>query len=152
MKAIAYSIKSQEKESLILANGKKHALTMVSNALDEQTLIFAEEKDVVMVSSVDVLEPSRLTKLCAFGVRFLVIRCADPNHQVDLTEAKALGFTIAQVSCDILDLEDRSKAIIAFLDTWHAEGGAKCSGQCSQRTCQSKSVEYFPPASTCAKH
>jgi hypothetical protein len=149
MKAIAYSIKSYEKESLILANGKKHALTMVSNALDEETIAYAEGKDVVMLTSTDVLDSDLLDQLSSFGVRYLIVRCADRNKKIDLAQLAANGFVFAQVSCDVQEVNARSRKIIAFLDEWHATGGAKCTGQCACQSCPSQNVEHFPQEKTC---
>ena len=39
MKAIAYNIKPEEKEWLIVANYKKHDITIIANSLNEFTII-----------------------------------------------------------------------------------------------------------------
>ena len=44
MKAVAYSIKPFEKEFLAKANQKKHDITLISNPLGIETVIYAKGK------------------------------------------------------------------------------------------------------------
>jgi D-lactate dehydrogenase len=53
MKAVAYSIKTFEKEYLAKANQKKHDITLISNPLGPDTVIYAEGKDAVIVFTND---------------------------------------------------------------------------------------------------
>ena len=94
MKAVAYSIKSCEKEPLIRANNKKHDITLISNRLTKDTVSYAGGKEAVLVSSSDDLSARVLHNLKDFGVKFICTRSSGADH-IDLAEAKRLGLMVA---------------------------------------------------------
>ena len=83
MKAVAYSIKSCEKELLIKANEKKHDITLISNRLSMETIAYAEGKDAVLVFSCDDVSAPILQKLKEFGVKYIATRSTGTDH-IDL--------------------------------------------------------------------
>jgi D-lactate dehydrogenase len=97
MKAVAYSIKSFEKEYLAKANRKKHDITLISNPLAPTTTIFAEGKDAVIVFTNDEVSAEVIEKLSALGVKYIVTRSADTGH-IDKNAAATYGVKIANVS------------------------------------------------------
>lgn len=134
MKAIAYSIKTQEKESLTLTNDKKHSLTFISNDLNERTLVYATGKEVVIISPYDILDRKMLIELKRHGISFIITRSVETAH-IDLSEATRLGFKIANVPSEHQTVDDVSRAVIRNLDAW---GTGKCVGKAC--CCQKVSV------------
>lgn len=96
MKAIAYSIKSCEKELLIKANGKKHDITLISNRLTTDTIPYAEGKDAVLVFSCDDVSAPVIQKLKESGVKYIATRSTGTDH-IDLAEAGRLGIKVANI-------------------------------------------------------
>lgn len=133
MKAIAYSIKAPEKEHLVLANGKRHDLTLISNQLDERTVSFAQGKEIVVISPYDILDREMLWELKHVGVRKIVTRSLITTH-IDLIEATRMGFQIANVPEGDQSEANVAKHIIRNLDAWES---GRCVGKacCCQRNC-----------------
>ncbi len=96
MKAVAYSIKPFEKEYLARANRKKHDITLISNPLGPDTVIYAQGKDAVIVFTNDDVSATVIEKLAGLGIRFIVTRSAGTDH-IDKTAAAAFGIKIANV-------------------------------------------------------
>ena len=96
MKAVAYSIKTCEKEILIKANKKKHDITLISNRLTPDTISYADGKDAVLVFTSDDLSAPVLQKLKEAGVRYIATRSTGTDH-IDLIEADRLGIRVANV-------------------------------------------------------
>jgi len=96
MKAVAYSVRSFEKEFLAKANQKKHEITLISNALGPDTVGYAAGKDAVIVFANDDLSALVIEKLAALGVKFIVTRSADTAH-IDKFAASNYGIKIANV-------------------------------------------------------
>lgn len=96
MKAIAYSIKSYEKEFLIKANEKKHDITVISNRLNSETISFAEGKDAIIVFTGDDVSGPVIQKLHAMGIKYIATRSTGTDH-IDMEEAKRLGIKVANV-------------------------------------------------------
>ncbi|MDB5287293.1 MAG: 2-hydroxyacid dehydrogenase [Mucilaginibacter sp.] len=80
MKAVAYSIKPFEKEFLVKANQKKHDITLISNPLSLETVMFAEGKDAVIVFTNDDVSADVIKRLAYLGVRFIVTRSTGTDH------------------------------------------------------------------------
>lgn len=133
MKAIAYSIKPQEKEFLAVANGKRHDLTLISNELNAQTVSFALGKDVVIISDYDILDRQMLWELKAISVTKIITRSKTTTH-IDLKEATRMGFNIANVPEEDQTLESIAKQTIRNLNAWDT---GKCVGKacCCQKVC-----------------
>jgi len=96
MKAVAYSIKSFEKEYLAKANQKKHEITLISNPLGPDTAIYAQGKDAVIVFTNDDVSAPVIERLSNLGVKFIVTRSAGTDH-IDKEAAALHGIKIANV-------------------------------------------------------
>lgn len=133
MKAIAYSIKPQEKESLVVANGKKHDLTLISNELDKWTVSYAQGKEVVIVSAYDILNSEMLWELKNAGVKHIITRCRNTTH-IDLKEATRMGLKVANAPDDDQSVTSIARQTIRNLNAWEA---GKCVGKacCCQANC-----------------
>src|SRR5580698_1564714 len=96
MKAVAYSIRSFEKEFLAKANQKKHDITLISNALGPDTAGYAAGKDAVIVYTFDDVSAQVIEQLAALGIKFIVTRSAGTAH-IDKVAAASFGIKIANV-------------------------------------------------------
>ncbi|AYL96745.1 lactate dehydrogenase [Mucilaginibacter celer] len=133
MKAIAYSIKPFEKEFLAIANRKKHEITLISNALDIETAMFADGKDAAIVFTGDDLSAPVIEKLADLGIRYIVTRSLDTDH-IDKTAAARFGIKLANIpshpplhvtlTSDIL--QETASQTIRNLDLWQMN---KCVGK-----------------------
>lgn len=134
MKAIAYSIKPQEKEYLALANGKKHDLTLISNELNERTVSYALGKEAVIVSPYDILDHKMLWELKHAGVMKIITRSKTTTH-IDLNEATRMDFKVANVPDEDQSIENIAKQTIRNLNAWET---GKCVGNacCCQKVCK----------------
>ena len=133
MKAVAYNIKPREKELLAVANNKKHDLTLISNELNGRTVSYVQGKEVVIVSSYDILDRDMLWELKNAGVKKIITRSKATTH-IDLKEATRMAFKVANTPDDDQSLESIAKQTIRNLNLW--EGG-KCVGNacCCQKIC-----------------
>ena len=91
MKAVAYSVKLQEKAALAIANEKKHDLTLISNELNAATIAYAQGKDVAIVSTYDIVDHEMLKSLKRLGVSKLITRSNTLTH-IDLKAISAAAF------------------------------------------------------------
>jgi len=98
MKAVAYSIKPFEKEYLAKANQKKHDITLISNALDIYTAIYAEGKQVVIVSMEDDVSAKVLENLSLLGIKYIISRSG--VNQADQTAAAGQDIKLLTIKCD----------------------------------------------------
>jgi lactate dehydrogenase-like 2-hydroxyacid dehydrogenase len=84
MKAVAYNIKSFERECLAKANHKKHEITLISNLLTVETVFYAEGKEAV------------IQELAVLGIRYLVTRSIVTNH-IDKKAAAKSGLLVVSI-------------------------------------------------------
>lgn len=124
MKAIAFSVKPHEKESLVLTNGKKHDLTLISNELNVRTVVYAAGKEAVIISSYDILDVAMLEKLQHHGITRIITRSKETTH-IDLIAATRMGFKIANVPYEDQTVGNIAKSVIRNLNAW---GNGKCVG------------------------
>jgi D-lactate dehydrogenase len=96
MKAVAYSIKPFEKEFLAKANQKKHDITLISNALGPNTVVYAEGKEAVIVFTNDDVSAFVIEKLAALGVKYIVTRSVGTDH-IDKKAAAKYHIKLANV-------------------------------------------------------
>ncbi len=96
MKAVAYSIRPFEKEYLAKANLKKHDITLISNALNQETITYAEGKEAVIVFTNDEVSAPVIDQLAELGIRFIITRSAGTDH-IDHEAAARHGIKIANV-------------------------------------------------------
>ncbi|MFN0256445.1 Rossmann-fold NAD(P)-binding domain-containing protein [Pedobacter ureilyticus] len=127
MKAIAYNIKAEEKECLVLANHKKHDITIIANSLSVETMPFAQGKEVLIVFNEDPLNAELIVGLKALGIKYIATSSFETNH-IDLKAAGIAGFKIANVP--FTQGEDvvmpRMQQVVKNLDNWAA---GKCVGK-----------------------
>lgn len=97
MRAVAYSIRTFEKEPLAKANHKKHEITLISNALGLETAEYAAGKEVVIISERDVVTAEVIDRLAELGVKFVASRSAIMG-QVDIQAAAKHNIKFSTVS------------------------------------------------------
>lgn len=121
MKAVAYSIKSCEKEPLSRANNKKHDITLISNRLTLDTVSYAKGKEAVLVLPSDDLSAPVLNILKELGVKYICTRSNGVEH-IDLEVAERLGIEVANTPsyspASIEALQAISAKTIDNLDKW----------------------------------
>jgi len=132
MKAIAYNIKPDEKEWLVLANYKKHDITIIANSLTADTLSFAVGKEALLVFNNDELSETMILGLKALGIKYIATSSSQTDH-LDLKAAGSAGIKVANVPLATSDKE-RMEQVIKNLDQWAA---GKCVGSacCCQNEC-----------------
>lgn len=138
MKAIAYNINPKEKEWLILANYKKHEITVIANSLTLDTLHFSTGKEALIVFNQDPISADIIAGLKVMGVKYIATSSFDYSH-IDLFAAKSAGLKIANIPFkDGGDLENMHQ-VIKNLDNWAA---GKCVGEacCCQNSCAIKPI------------
>jgi len=135
MKAIAYNIKPDEKEWLVLANYKKHDITIIANSLTADTLSFATGKEALLVFNNDELSGNMILGLRALGIKYIATSSSQIDH-LDLIAAGLAGMKVANVPllADQADIKARMEQVIKNLDQWAA---GKCVGKacCCQNDC-----------------
>ncbi|MDB5031623.1 MAG: lactate dehydrogenase [Mucilaginibacter sp.] len=124
MKAVAYSIKPFEKEFLAKANQKKHDITLISNSLSLDTVVFSEGKKAVIVLTTDDVSAPVIEKLAKLGIKFIIAGSVGTDH-IDKEAAASYNIKIANVpsySCqpDLTnaDLQETANQTIKSLDLW----------------------------------
>ncbi|WP_407429126.1 lactate dehydrogenase [Arcticibacter sp.] len=134
MRAVAYSIRSYEKEPLAIANRKKHEITLISNALCLETAEYATGKQAVIISDRDQITPEVIGRLAQLGVKFIASRTSELK-QVDKQAASRHNIKLAVVSPYVKN-EDSTVGLNAYhtqcanetiqnLDSWQNE---RCEG------------------------
>lgn len=133
MKAIAYNITSQDKERLILANFKKHDITIITNSLNAETLSYAAGKEALILLNDDPLEAAQIEELKKIGIKYIATSSFNTDH-IDLATARKLGLKIANVPFENGGSLEVMKQVIRNLDNW---GSGNCVGHacCCQKTC-----------------
>lgn len=135
MKAIAYNIKAAEKEWLVLANYKKHDITIIANSLTIDTLSFATGKEALLVFNQDDLTAEMMNGLKAIGIKYIATSSSETNH-LDLLAAGRAGMKVANVPLldGNQDPKSRMEQVIKNLDQWSS---GKCVGKacCCQNNC-----------------
>lgn len=134
MKAIAYNIKPDEKECLVLANHKKHDITIIANSLSTETIAFAAGKETLLVFNNDTVDKELISKLKELGIKYIATSSFETNH-LDLKSAANAGFKIANVPFkNGQSALDRMLQVVKNLDNW---ASGKCVGNacCCQNNC-----------------
>ena len=96
MKAVAYSIKPFEKEFMAKANQKKHDITLISNALSLETVIYAIGKEAVIVFTIEDVSEKIIQTLAGFVIKYISTRSQGTNH-VDKAAVARYGIKLANV-------------------------------------------------------
>jgi lactate dehydrogenase-like 2-hydroxyacid dehydrogenase len=141
MKAIAYNIKPEEKECLVLANYKKHDITIIANSLSAETLPFAQGKEVLIVFNEDPLSEDLIFGLKALGIKYIATSSFATQH-IDLKAAGQAGLKIANVPFkegEELAMK-RMEQVVRNLDNWAV---GKCVGKacCCPNDCGVKTTK-----------
>jgi lactate dehydrogenase-like 2-hydroxyacid dehydrogenase len=136
MKAIAYNIDPKQKEWLILANYKKHDITIIANSLTLDTLNFAAGKEALIIFNEDPLSADIIAGLKSLGIKYLATSSFNYHH-IDLLAAKNAGLKMANIPFKHGGALENMQQVIANLDNWAAGNcvGAAC---CCQRDCAIK--------------
>ncbi len=139
MKAIAYNITPEEKEWLIMANHKKHDITIISNSLSAETLAFAQGKEVLILFNEDPLDAFLIRGLEALGIKYLATSSYEVGH-IDRQAAALAGLKIANVPFTEGDGLAYMHQVIRNLDNWAA---GKCVGKACRcaNNCAIKAVK-----------
>lgn len=141
MKAIAYNIKPEQKEWLIVANYKKHDITIIANSLTVATLAFAQGKEALIVFNEDPLDAALIEGLSLLGIKYIATTSFTTNH-IDLKAAAKAGLKIANVPFkEGGDLKFMHQ-VIKNLDNWAA---GKCVGKacCCANNCAVKPLKHL---------
>ncbi|PWG79023.1 Rossmann-fold NAD(P)-binding domain-containing protein [Pararcticibacter amylolyticus] len=127
MRAVAYSIRSFEKEPLAKANHKKHDITLISNALGLETAEYAAGKEAVIISGDDYVSDAIVSRLADLGVKFITVRSIESSN-VDRIAASRFNIKIATVAVPanvpvtgpefILHQYEIASGTISNLDLW----------------------------------
>ena len=96
MKAVAYSVKPFEKEFLAKANHKKHDITLISNNLSLETVLYAEGKEAVIVFTNDDVSAAVIERLAALGTKYIATRSTRTDH-IDILAADHNKIKLANV-------------------------------------------------------
>lgn len=141
MKAIAYNIKPDEKEWLVLANYKKHDITIIANSLTIDTLSFATGKEALLVFNNDELSEAMILGLKALGIKYIATSSFQTDH-LDLKAAGSAGIKVANVplASGDADAKLRMEQVIKNLDQWAV---GKCVGKscCCQNECSTPKIK-----------
>lgn len=135
MKAIAYHLDPSEKESLVLANQKKHDITLIASPLSIETLKFAAGKEVILAFSKNHIEEALVQEMQQMGIKYLATNTSDLAH-LPVEALRAAGIKISNVPfADVLDTFQRMSQVITNLALW--ESGT-CVGKacCCHKTCK----------------
>ncbi|MDA9555452.1 NAD(P)-binding domain-containing protein [Pelobium sp.] len=117
MKVVVYSVQPFEKEYLAKANSKKHDITLISNPLSDETTIYAEGKDAVIVYLTDDVSESVIQKLANYGVKYISTRSYVTNH-IDKIAAKAAHIKLAHLPENYLySLSEHALSLALALNT-----------------------------------
>lgn len=135
MKVVAYNIKDYERELLAIANSKVHDLTLISNALNLNTIHYAFGKEVVVISEEDVLDERLIDELYQQGIRKIITRSLTTDH-IDLLKAHSLNIQVANTPHEDQSPKGIAEQTIRNLSFW---GSGKCVGKacCCVNNCGS---------------
>lgn len=96
MRAVAYSIRSFEKEPLAKANHKKHDITLISNPIGLETVEYAAGKEAVIISSNDHVSEAVILRLADLGVKYITVRAMETD-KIDKFTAARVNIQISTV-------------------------------------------------------
>ncbi len=94
MKVLVYSAKDFEMDNLKKANGEKHRIKFVPEALDATTAVMAAGYDAISIFSNDDASLVVLEILRELGVKYITLRATGYNN-VSVKSAKRIGLKVA---------------------------------------------------------
>jgi lactate dehydrogenase-like 2-hydroxyacid dehydrogenase len=124
MKVVAYSVKPFEKEFFATANQKKHDITLIFNSLDLDTVMYAKDKQAVIVFTSDDVSEHVIEKLANYGVQYITTRSSHSDN-IDKEAAARYGIKLASVP-EYSEQEEITLQTIKNLDSWEKN---KCLGK-----------------------
>jgi phosphoglycerate dehydrogenase-like enzyme len=127
MKAVVYNVKPFENEFLAKANKKKHDITLISNSLNPDTVMYAAGKNTVIVTEADYITAAIIEKLANLGIKYLVTRSVNTDH---IDKKAALGFGVKLSNIPLYsplpkNAQSNADQVIRNLDLWELN---KCVG------------------------
>ena len=128
MKAVVYNVKPFENEFLAKANKKKHDITLISNSLNADTVMYAAGKNAVIITEGDNITAAVIEKLAGLGIKYLVTRSVETNH-IDKDAAFSFGIKLANLpfySPLPHYIQANAEQVIKNLDLWELN---KCVGK-----------------------
>jgi lactate dehydrogenase-like 2-hydroxyacid dehydrogenase len=96
MKTAVFSVRNYEKDYLLLANSRKHQLSLLDEHLSDDTVNLASGCKAVSLFVSDDASAAILEKLHALGVHFIALRSAGFDN-VDMEAARRLKMKVARV-------------------------------------------------------
>jgi lactate dehydrogenase-like 2-hydroxyacid dehydrogenase len=128
MKVTAYNIKPNENEFLAKANKKKHDITLISNSLNLDTIMYAAGKNAVIVTESDDVSAVVIEILAGLGVKYLVTRSMETKH-INKEAAFGFGLKLAYLPFYLpfeKNMQANADQVIKNLDLWELN---KCVGK-----------------------
>lgn len=138
MKAIAYNITPKDKEWLILANHKKHDITIIANSLSEDTVAYANGKEALILLNDDPLDARLIAALNDNGIKYIATASFITDH-IDLAAATHAGLKIANVPFENGGSLEVMHQVIKNLDSW-SKGHCVGNACCCQQSCVVKTL------------
>jgi lactate dehydrogenase-like 2-hydroxyacid dehydrogenase len=127
MKVVVYNVKPFENEFLAKANKKKHDITLISNSLNADTVMYAAGKNTVIITEDDQITAAVIEKLAGLGIKYLVTRSTKTDH-IDKPTAFSFGLKLANLpfySPLPKNAQANADQVIRNLDLWELN---KCVG------------------------
>ena len=134
MKVVAYSVKPFEKEYLAKANQKQHDITLISNSLSPETVLYAEGKEAVIVFTNDDVSEKVINQLAALGIKYMVTRSLGTDH-IDKLTAKRHHIKIANVPSTTDHMHLSSEALQQIANQTIKNLDLLQAGQCLGNAC-----------------
>ena len=146
MRAVAYSIRSFEKEHLARANKKKHDITLISNPLGLETASFAQGKEAVIISNHDQLSELVINRLADLGVKYITVRSSDlKNIDQEAADRRNIKIANVPVRSDFsepeqfrITLQEIASCTIFNLDHWQDNSCSGENGDCHHASAAEK--------------
>ncbi len=118
MKVVVYSVRSFEKEFLARANQKRHDITLISNPLSPETVVYAHGKDAVVVFTNDEVSAWVINQLADLGVKYISTRSACTDY-IDKDAAAQRSIKLANVPFYLPQI--KTKHLVEAVANHHAE-------------------------------
>src|SRR5665213_2330460 len=128
MKAVMYNVRPFENEFLAKANKKKHDITLISNSLNADTVMYAAGKNTVIVTGRDDVTAAIIEKLAGLGIKYLVTRSIGTSH-IDKEAAFSFALKLSNLpfySPLVKNMQANADQVIKNLDLWELN---KCVGK-----------------------
>jgi len=128
MKVVVYSVKPFENEFLAKANKKKHDITLISNSLNRDTVMYAAGKNTVIITDGDSITAAVIETLAGLGIKYLVTRSIETTH-IDKEAVFSFGLKLANLpfySPLAKNMQANADQVIKNLDLWELN---KCVGK-----------------------